>query len=162
MAQRFGVTSSTTVRTATPTPGTAPVTGRYTRYVALHLLWGAAPVQNGCIAYRSGTPPTLTSTTAANGSTQPSQSPISHIIPWRPDFAAPHKPQNSNVLSSTVEASTGELRATMKRDATSREHRTSYWDLARRRRRLCTRYGALHPLRSATPLTGRCTRSERV
>ena len=64
MAQRFGVTSSTTVRTATPTPGTAPVTGRYTRYVALHLLWGAAPDQNGCTAYGSGAPPTPTSPNA--------------------------------------------------------------------------------------------------
>jgi len=36
MAQRFRVTSSTMVRAATPTPGTAPVTGRYTRYGTLH------------------------------------------------------------------------------------------------------------------------------
>ena len=55
--------------TTTPTPTSRRGarrnhTGRYTRYVALHLLRGAAPVQNGCIAYGSGAPPTPTSPTA--------------------------------------------------------------------------------------------------
>ena len=36
----------------------APVTWRYTRYVALHPLRRAAPDQNGCIAYGSGALPT--------------------------------------------------------------------------------------------------------
>ena len=64
MAQRFRVTSSTMVRAAIPTPGTAPVTGRYTRYGTLHPLRDAAPDQNGCTAYGSGAALTLTSTTA--------------------------------------------------------------------------------------------------
>ena len=34
--------------------GAAPVVGRCTRYVALHLLWGAAPEQKGCNADGSG------------------------------------------------------------------------------------------------------------
>ena len=41
-----------------PTHQAMTVTGRYTRYVALHLLRGAAPDQNGCIAYGSGALPT--------------------------------------------------------------------------------------------------------
>ena len=36
----------------------APVTSRYTRYVALHPLRRAAPDQKGCIAYGSGALPT--------------------------------------------------------------------------------------------------------
>ena len=43
MAQRFRVTSSTMVRAAIPTPGTAPVTGRYTRYGTLH------PIRTGAL-----------------------------------------------------------------------------------------------------------------
>ena len=43
MAQRFRVTSSTMVRAATPTPGTAPVMGRYTRYGTLH------PIRTGAL-----------------------------------------------------------------------------------------------------------------
>ena len=58
MAQRFRATSSTMVRAATPTPGTAPVTGRYTRSERVHCL------RIGCIAYVSGATPSLTSTTA--------------------------------------------------------------------------------------------------
>ncbi len=38
--------------------GPTPVTWRYTRYVALHPLRGAAPEQNGCNAYGSGAMPT--------------------------------------------------------------------------------------------------------
>ena len=41
-----------------PQQGTAPVMWHCTRYVALHLLRGAAPDQNGCIAYGSGALPT--------------------------------------------------------------------------------------------------------
>ena len=41
--------------------GTAPDTGRCTRYVAVHLLCGAAPEQKGCNAYGSGALPLRTS-----------------------------------------------------------------------------------------------------
>ena len=71
-----------------PQQGAAPVMWRCTSYVALHLLRSAAPVQNGCIAYGSGAPPTLTSPTAAS-IRQPAayapppsaHSPIPHVIP---------------------------------------------------------------------------------
>ena len=41
--------------------GDAPVTWRCTRYVAVHLLCGAAPEQKGCNAYGSGALPLRTS-----------------------------------------------------------------------------------------------------
>ena len=41
--------------------GTAPVMWRCTRYVAVHLLCGAAPEQKGCNAYGSGALPLRTS-----------------------------------------------------------------------------------------------------
>ena len=93
------------VRAATPTPGTAPLTGRCTRSERVHCL------RIGCTAYGSGAPPTLTSTTVANAPPPPTHSPIPHVIPWRPNLAAPRKPQNSNVPTSTVETLAGELRA---------------------------------------------------
>ena len=48
----------------------APVTSRYTRYVALHPLRSDAPDQKGCNAYGSGALPPTTSTTAGNYSPQ--------------------------------------------------------------------------------------------
>ena len=48
----------------------APVTSRYTRYVALHPLRRDTPDQKGCNAYGSGAPPPTTSTTADNSSPQ--------------------------------------------------------------------------------------------
>ena len=44
--------------------GTAPVTWRCTRYVAVHPLCGAAPEQKRCIAYGSGAVPQHTRTNA--------------------------------------------------------------------------------------------------
>ena len=44
--------------------GTAPVTWRCTRYVAVHPLRGAAPEQKRCIAYGSGAVPQHTRTNA--------------------------------------------------------------------------------------------------
>ena len=81
------LTNPTAARVAT-TQGTTSTTGHCTRYVALHPLRGAAPDQNGCIAYRSGAPPTPTSPTAAS-IRQPAayapppsaHSPIPHVIP---------------------------------------------------------------------------------
>ena len=58
------LTSPTAARVAT-TQGTTSTTGHCTRYVALHLLRGAAPDQKGCIAYGSGAPPTPTSPNTA-------------------------------------------------------------------------------------------------
>ena len=48
----------------------APVTSRYTRYVAIHPLRRDAPDQKGCNAYGSGAPPSTTSTTSDNPSPQ--------------------------------------------------------------------------------------------
>ena len=53
MAQRFRVTSSTMVRAAIPTPGTAPVTGRYTR-----LRTGALPTDRVQHPYSQAQPRT--------------------------------------------------------------------------------------------------------
>ena len=92
-------------------PRSNSYTRHCTRYGTLHLLRDAAPDQNGCTAYGSGAPPTPTSTTVANGPPPPTHPPIPHVIPWRPNLAATRKPQNSNVLTSTVETPTGELRA---------------------------------------------------
>ena len=44
--------------------GTAPDMGRYTRYGALHPIWGATPEQKRCIAYGSGAVPHHTRTNA--------------------------------------------------------------------------------------------------
>ena len=92
-------------------PRSNSYTRHCTRYGTLHLLRDAAPDQNGCTAYGSGAPPTPTSTTVANAPPPPTHPPIPHVIPWRPNLAAPQKPRNSNVLTSTVETLAGELRA---------------------------------------------------
>ena len=109
MAQRFRVTSSTMVRAAIPTPGTAPVTGRYTRYGTLHpIRTGALPTDR--VQHRhsqaqprraSGSPlPTPCQRRPAANAAPPSpHSPIPHVIPRRPDALTPQKPQNSNVLT---------------------------------------------------------------
>ena len=93
-----------------------------TRYGTLHLLRDAAPDQNGCTAYGSGAAPTRTSTTVASvrrpGAYAPPlspHSPIPHVIPWRPDFVAPQKPQDFNVSTSKIEKPTGELHAKFRR-----------------------------------------------
>ena len=41
-------TPTSSVRQHTSMAGTAPITGRYTRYGALHPLWGATPVMGRC------------------------------------------------------------------------------------------------------------------
>ena len=107
MAQRFGVSHHGSRSNS--------YTRHCTRYGTLHLLRDAAPDQNGCTAYGSGAPPTLTSTTVANAPPPPTHPPIPHVIPWRPNLAAPRKPQNSNVPTSKVETPAGELHAKFRR-----------------------------------------------
>ena len=89
----------------TTTQGTAPVTWRCTRYVALHpFRTGALPTYRvhclhiGCIAYVSGArhPPSR----------------ISHAIPPAASLHTPQKPWNSNDLMSHSETPTRELHAT--------------------------------------------------
>lgn len=91
------LTSPNAARIAT-TQGTAPLTGRYTRYVALHLLRGAAPVQNGCIAYISGAAPTLTSKTVEQTTTHA-------------NFNTTKRPQHQHAWQ-TIPHATPRLRAT--------------------------------------------------
>ena len=52
---------------------TAPVTGRDTRYGALHPLWAAAPDQKGCTAYGSGAAHPITRTNAESARRRPTQ-----------------------------------------------------------------------------------------
>ena len=127
------------VRAATPTPGTAPVTWRCTRYVALHLLRGAAPDQNGCIAYRSGAPPTPTSPNAdTHTSPRTGHAPPTtathyldrHCATYSPAQRPPHLAQHSHSQTQPRRA--------------SQPHR------------------APHPQQGTAPVTWRCTRSERV
>ena len=57
-------TSTSSVRQHTSMAGTAPLTGRHTRYEAVHPLRGTAPDQKGCNAYGSGAAPPITRTNA--------------------------------------------------------------------------------------------------
>ena len=52
---------------------TAPVTGRDTRYGALHPLWAAAPDQKGCTAYGSGAAHPITRTNAESARQPPTR-----------------------------------------------------------------------------------------
>ena len=97
-----------------PLRAAAPVTGRCTRSEGVHCL------RIGCTAYGSGAPPTLTSTTVANGPIPPSQSPIPHVIPQRPHTAPPQKPHDFKVLTSKVEVPAGELRAKLRGESRGR------------------------------------------
>ena len=117
MAQRFGVTSSTVVRAATPTPGTAPVTGRCTSYGTLHpIRTGALPTYRvhclriGCSAHTRATAASVRQPAAYAPPLSP-HSPIPHAIPRRPDALTPQKPQDFNVLTSKVEVCARELHA---------------------------------------------------
>ena len=72
-------------------------------------------------------------------------------------FEIGHKRCNSNNVYSMFEQATGELRATLLGNHPDqrggRTHRQAAPVTSR-----CTRYVALHPLRSTTPVTSRCTR----
>ena len=68
---RLGRSLAASKRSPRPrTTGAAPVTSRYTRYVAMHPLRRDAPDQKRCNAYGSGAPPLTTSTTSGNPSPQ--------------------------------------------------------------------------------------------
>ena len=72
--------------------GTAPDKGRCTRYVALHPIWGAAPEQKRCIAYRSGAAPQHTRINAelAHRTTHRHTPPCAPGPYWRQDGHAAH------------------------------------------------------------------------
>ena len=65
---------------------TAPVTGRDTRYGALHPLWAAAPDQKGCTAYGSGAAHPITRTNAESARRRPTQQREGHC----PCYGARH------------------------------------------------------------------------
>ena len=144
------LTSPTAARVAT-TQGTTSTTGHCTRYVALHLLRSAAPVQNGCIAYGSGAPPTPTSPNADMHTSPGAGSAPSTTATHQLDrHCATYSPAQCSASSATLPLTspTAACVATTQ-GTTSTTGR-------------CTRYVALHPLCGAAPLTWRCTRSERV
>ena len=72
--------------------GTAPVTWRCTRYVAVHPLRGGAPEQKRCIAYGSGAVPQHTRTNAelAHRTTRRHTPPCAPGPYWRQDGHAAH------------------------------------------------------------------------
>ena len=72
--------------------GTAPVTWRCTRYVAVHPLRGGAPEQKRCIAYGSGAVPQQTRTNAelARRTTRRRTPPCAPGPYWRQDGHAAH------------------------------------------------------------------------
>ena len=133
------------VRAATPTPGTAPVTGRCTRYVALHPLRGAAPDQNGCIAYGSGAPPTPTSPNAdTHTSPGAGSAPPTTATHYLDRHCATYSPAQRPPSSATLPLTnpTAARVATTQGTTSTTGH--------------CTRYVALHLLRSAAPVQNGC------
>ena len=72
--------------------GTAPVTWRCTRYVAVHPLRGGAPEQKRCIAYGSGALPLQTRTNAelAHRTTHRHTPPCAPGPYWRQDGHTAH------------------------------------------------------------------------
>ena len=132
------------VRAATPTPGTAPVTWRCTRYVALHLLRGAAPDQNGCIAYRSGAPPTPTSPNAdTHTSPRTGHAPPTTATHYLDRHCATYSPAQRPPSSATLPLTnpTAARVATTQGTTSTTGH--------------CTRYVALHPIRTGALPTDR-------
>ena len=127
-----------------PRRAARPHTGRYTRYVALHPLRSAAPVQNGCIAYISGALPTPTSrnadthTSPRTGSAPPTTATHyldRHCATYSP---AQRPPSNATLPLTSLTAA----RVATTQDTTSTTGR-------------CTRYVALHPIRTGALPTDR-------
>ena len=139
------------VRAATPTPGTAPVTWRCTRYEALHPLRGATPDQNGCIAYGSGAAPTLTSPNAdTHTSPRTGHAPPTTATHYLDRHCATYSPAQRPPSSATLPLTS----PTAARVATTQGTTSTTGH--------CTRYVALHPLRGATPVQNGCIASDRV
>ena len=162
----------------------APDPSRCTRYVALHPLRRNAPDQKGCNAYGSGAPPPTTSPTAGNSSPQ---TPTVHL--GRCDTASTCSPGSEReALHPLRRAAPVTSRYTRyvathpnRRGVmpTDRVHRLPQQAQPRtfppdhpsdsiRRSHTTSKYPpgslqeALHPIRRATPVTSRCTRSEGV
>ena len=121
------------------------VTGRCTRYVALHLLRGAAPDQNGCIAYISGAAPTFTSPNADMGtSPRAGSAPLTTATHYLDRHCITYSPAQRSASSATLPLTS----PTAARVATT-QGTTSITGH-------CTRYVALHPLRGNAPDQNGC------
>ena len=128
-----------------PRRAARPHTGRCTRYVALHLLRSAAPVQNGCIAYGSGAPPTPTSPNAdTHTSTRTGHAPPTTATHYLDRHCATYSPAQRPPSSATLPLTnpTAARVATTQGTTSTTGH--------------CTRYVALHLLRGAAPDQNGC------
>ena len=122
--------------------GAAPDTGRCTRYVAVHLLCGAAPEQKRCIAYGSGALPLRTSESVVGA--------------CRGDCVA----QWGGLPRRRCVWIGGHDRP--REGAADPRHRCVWTGVQGASSWRCTRYVAVHPLRGAAPVTWRRTRTEGV
>ena len=162
------LTSPTAARVAT-TQGTTSITGHCTRYVALHLLRGATPVMWRCTRYRALHP----LCGAAPLTWRCTRSERVHCLhigcsahtnkPKRGYAHLPHRQCTTHhcdaLLGQTLRYLLASATPPIKRNTPPHKPNRS----ARRNHtghHIHNR--ALHPLRSAAPLTWRCTRSERV
>ena len=128
-----------------PRRAARPHTGRYTRYVALHLLRGAAPVQNGCIAYISGALPTPTSRNAdTHTSPRTGSAPPTTATHYLDRHCATYSPAQRPPSSATLPLTS----PTAARVATTQGTTSTTGH--------CTRYVALHLLRGAAPDQNGC------
>ena len=105
MAQRFGVSIPTMVRAATPTPGTAPITGRYTSYGTLHpIRTGALPTDRVQHPYSQAQPRTKPLRTPT--STQREQTRPNEMTATAPARIADNKPYRATALSHHIKGTT--------------------------------------------------------
>ena len=116
--------------------GAAPVTWRCTRYVALHLLRGDAPDQNGCIAYISGAAPTPTSPNADTHTSRTGSAPHTTATHYLDRHCATYSPAQRPPSSATLPLTN----PTAARVATTQGTAPVMWR--------CTSYVALHPIRT--------------
>ena len=160
------------VRATTAALDITPVTGQYTRYVALHPnREGALPTYRvhclriGCIAYVSGAAPSPTITTAPAAEQALNSDlrcgryarPLSHFIngaPYTKEQGLPTPTQNPG-LDTPLQGCNTPKEAHTVRATTAALDVTPVTGQY-------TRYVALHPLRGSTPLTWHYTRTERV
>ena len=105
---------------------------RCTRYVALHPLRGAAPEQNGCNAHGSG------------------------AMPTDRVYRAPRQERAWNLESRNAKESG--ISSPIHNPGLGRQVKRRYCAGTAPVMWRCTRCVALHPLRRAAPVAGRCTR----
>ena len=150
-------TPTSSVRQHTSMAGTAPVTGRYTRYWALHPLRGTAPVMDRDTRYeplhpiRRGALPTdrVQRTQSQEQTRNPRDNRRHNSARAHPLWAAAPDQKGCTAYGS------GAAHPITRTNAESARRRPT-----QQREDRCTRYGPRHPLRGATPVMSRCTRYE--